>query len=104
MKARVKATGYIVNVELSHYIDDVAWYISKCHISYPKNELEFIDDPEDYWTRLEHQAAIAAMQGMLSNPNITYKDISTETICNHVAERVKEIAQALVEKMKEERK
>lgn len=31
-------------------------------------------DP-DYWTRLEHQAGIAAMQGMLSNPevNLDYK-------------------------------
>lgn len=57
-------------------------------------------DP-DYWTRLEHQAAIAAMQGILSNANIVYKDISMETICNHVAERVKEIAHALVEKYKE---
>ena len=55
----------------------------------------------NYWTKLEHQAAIAAMQGILGNPNIIYKDISTETICNHVAERVKEIAHALVEKMKE---
>lgn len=59
-------------------------------------------DP-DYWERLKHQYAGMAMQGMLSNPNIVYKDISTETICNHVAERVKEIAHALVEKMKEKK-
>ena len=60
-------------------------------------------DP-DYWTRLEHAYAGVAMQGILSNPNIVYKDISTETICNHVAERVKEIAHALVEKYKEKEK
>jgi len=66
MKARVKATGYIVDVELSHYIGDVAWYITKCQASYSENELEFIDAPEDYWTRLEHQAGIAAMQGLMS--------------------------------------
>lgn len=110
MKARVKATGEIVEVRLcgewTNMHGDILPYKTNDGVEYSSHDLSFkIDDergePQDYWTRLEHQAAIAAMQGILSNPNIVYKDISTETICNHVAERVKEIAHALVEKMKE---
>ncbi len=120
MKARVKATGEIVEVEdcgsvfrhgaLFHGYKDANG------IKYLPNEIELqmdfdyweacqdeTPDSSDYWTRLEHTYAGMAMQGILSNPNIVYKDISTETICNHVAERVKEIAHALVEKMKEEK-
>lgn len=103
MKARVKATGEIV--EVSQGIYSPYQYVDDNGTIYTEEHLEILQEESastiDYWTRLEHQAAIAAMQGILSNPNITYKDISTETICNHVAERVKEIAHALVEKMKE---
>ena len=103
MKARVKATGYIVDVELSHYIGDVAWYITKCHASYSENELEFIDAPEDYWTRLEHQAAIAAMQGMLSNP--AFPEHSQEGYYKkNIVNNAYEYAHALVEKYKEKEK
>lgn len=92
MKARVKATGHIVDVELSHYIGDVAWYITKCNASYSENELEFIDEPQDYWTRLEHQAAIAAMQAQMA-PNCL--DSPEGVACTAYA-----YAHALVEKMK----
>lgn len=102
MKARVKATGEIVDVKLSHYIGDVAWYITKCHVSYPENELEFIDAPEDYWTRLEHQAAIAAMQGILSNPEVDLDYKSDECMPQALAATAYIIAHALVEKYKKE--
>ena len=99
MKVRVKATGHIVDVELSHYIDDVAWYITKCHASYPENELEFIDAPEDYWTRLEHQAAIVAMQGLMSNvEQITPKE--GRSLCDEIVDISFKVANALVEKYK----
>jgi len=113
MKARVKATGEIVEViAIGDYINEngqiIGEYKDANGMLYTSYELDFYIEEgitiPDYWTRLEHQAAIAAMQGILSNPNLAYKDISTETICNHVAEKVKEIAHALVEKMKEERK
>ena len=108
MKARVKATGEIVDVELSHYIGDVAWYITKCHALYSENELEFIDEPQDYWTRLEHQAAIAAMQGMLSNQTYTKHLLETSTSAKDARDIIVDasyyLAHALVEKMKEERK
>ena len=53
------------------------------------------DDP-DYWTRLEHQAAIAAMQAQIA-PNCL--DSPEGVACTAYA-----YAHALVEKMKEERK
>ena len=98
MKARVIATGHIVDVELSHYIGDVAWYITKCHASYSKNELEFIDEPQDYWTRLEHQYAGMAMQGILSN-NELYREICKS---RNLEITIMEYAHALVEKYKKE--
>ena len=101
MKARVKATGYIVDVELSHYIGDVAWYITKCHASYSENELEFIDKPQDYWTRLEHQYAGMAMQGILSNPESELDYIDDVTLPQALAGCAAKLAHALVEKMKE---
>ena len=45
MKARVKATGEII---------DVIQVGTKTHL-FDLNNVEFIDAPEDYWTRLEHQ-------------------------------------------------
>ena len=113
MKAIVIATGRVVDVVKTtnrNIIHDYFGYQKDIMVTdyydgkkyYTESELEFdVNCDPDYWTRLEHQAAVAAMQGILSNPNIVYKDISTETICNHVAERVKEIAHALVEKLKE---
>lgn len=101
MKARVKATGYIVDVELSHYIGDVAWYITKCHASYSENELEFIDKPQDYWTRLEHQYAGMAMQGMLSNSIVELDYEGDEGCFQAVANIAYRFAHALVEKLKE---
>lgn len=55
------------------------------------------DDP-DYWTRLEHTYAGMAMQGMLSIED--YGNLKTESIIILASE----LAHALVEKMKEERK
>jgi hypothetical protein len=60
-------------------------------------ELDFAIDP-DYWTRLEHQAAIAAMGGMCGNTSYD------ETTWEDMAEDAIRAAHALVEKMKEERK
>jgi len=56
-------------------------------------------DP-DYWTRLEHQAAIAAMQGILSNANHALWD--RENNAEGIAKSASAIAHALVEKYKKE--
>lgn len=105
MKARVIATGYIVDVKLSHYIDDVAWYITTCHASYSENELEFIDGPQDYWTRLEHTYAGMAMQGILMNEKMQedlYKAFGkNESMDVTISEFAIDIANTLIQKLKE---
>lgn len=108
MKARVKATGMIVEVTYSHTSQDkgydIIWYITPQRDCFSKEELEFIDTGEslDYWTRLEHQAAIAAMQGLMSN----IKQI-TPTMGHSYRDEIVgislEVARTLVEKMKEEK-
>lgn len=99
MKVRVIATGHTVDVELSHYIGDVAWYITKCNASYSENELEFIDEPQDYWTRLEHTYAGMAMQGLMSYvEQITPK--KGRSVCDEIVDISFKVAHALVEKLK----
>ena len=109
MKARVKATDRTIEVMCVMNREGVAVWediggISTNPNQYNSDELEFIDFPEmpiatytpDYWTRLEHQAAIAAMQWFLAG--------RMEDTYNRVAEFSINQAHALVEKMKEESK
>ena len=91
MKARIKATGEIIDI--AEYSTIYAENFDTCF--YP-DELEILDNSEDYWTRLEHQAAIAAMGGICGNTsydNTTWTDMAEDAI---------KAAHALVEKMKEE--
>ena len=73
MKARVKATGEIVEAELKGFDNlNVEHYIINGNQNWVLSEfsLDFLEsDPNpDYWTRLEHTYAGMAMQGILSNP------------------------------------
>lgn len=65
MKARVKATGEIVEV----IAIDGDWLFCSDGTHYGVESLEGIEQEIDYWTRLEHQAAIAAMGGICGNTN-----------------------------------
>ena len=102
MKARVKTTGEIVEVVYNGF-----YYESiKDERIFDKIELEIIPktkDP-DYWTRLEHQYAGMAMQGILSNQDYC-KLLIDENIQGSFAEDVSrcasEFAHTLVEKLKE---
>lgn len=111
IKARVKATGDIFEVS-----DTTTIYPEHYDMSYNITEVEFLDVKEksfpedpDYWTRLEHQAAITAMQGLLNNsylagefrrdPNNGIEDMS-----KIITKAAAVYAHALMEKMKEERK
>ena len=104
MKARVKATGEIVEVKSKVITSPITGksllkYVSqKTGISYFEEELFFpkdlADDP-DYWTRLEHQAAIAAMGGMCGNTK--YNDYAWVDMAKFAIKA----AHALVEKLKE---
>jgi hypothetical protein len=121
MKSRVKATGEIIEVEdcgsvfrhgaLFHGYKDANG------IKYLPNEIELqmdfdyweacqdeTPDSPDYWTRLEHQAAIAAMQGMLSGDwvEMTYRVVKNDgQYRDLLTNKAQELAHALVEKYKE---
>ena len=90
MKARVKYNNEII---------DVIQVGTKSHL-YDLNNVEFLDNPQDYWTRLEYQYAGMAMQGILSNANHALWD--RENNAEGIAKSASEIAHALVEKYKKE--
>ena len=100
MKACVKATGEIVEVNQCAIIhDDGTREIMR------GTELDEVQGAPDYWTRLEHQYAGMAMQGLCANYTEFTKD-NDGTLSNTgmIVENSRLIAHALVEKMKEERK
>jgi hypothetical protein len=102
MKARVKATGEIVEVKIIDQLSEEEMYVEKFgemsgrvfHIT----ELDFdnLDNP-DYWTRLEHQYAGMIVQGMVEHNGINFLN---DAILNVAVQK----AHALVGKMKGERK
>lgn len=100
MKARVKATGEIIDV--TRLVDK---YIMTNHphsITFDADELDFDFEP-DYWEKLKHQYAGMAMQGMLSNckfPAYSTEGYYKENIANNALE----YATALINKLKEEEK
>lgn len=127
MKARVKATGEIVEI-MQVYEKGESFYVrldmlDTTEVRYHISELEFetegqfaetclngikqgIDYTPDYWTRLEHQYAGMAMQGILSNPELfkaTAKNAEEFGLIvpQAVAIDANCFAHALVEKMKE---
>ena len=68
------------------------------------HEQHFTNEP-DYWTKLHHQAAIAAMQGILSCDDIKLDFTEhTEEVIDAVANTATKLATTLVNKLKEEQK
>ena len=110
MKAKT-ISGDIINVIPKQY-DGYVGYIDPATGYYYDSEnltiVSFDDDfNPDYWTRLEHQYAGMAMQGMLNNStllSIVLKGLSHEELVKEIANAASNYAHALVEKMKEERK
>ena len=112
MKARVKATGEIVEViSVGSYINEfgtlVGEYKNADGIMYMSYDLDFyIEDNiivPDYWEKLKHQYAGMAMQGLLSNDGLLTtlcngnKDVPLSEI---VASNANFLATALVNKLK----
>jgi hypothetical protein len=109
MKARVKETGEIVDVhDCSNdmYVEKFGELSGRLfHIT----ELDFdnLESP-DYWTRLEHQYAGMAMQGILSNQEYVHslvQRVASREILNlaeGITKHAEQLAHALVEKMKEQ--
>ena len=108
-ETRVKATGIVLGVYPSHIIRDnvkeTIWYKTPQGACFTKDELEFIDTENnfDYWTRLEHQYAGMAMQGLMSYvEQITPKE--GRSFCDEIVDISIKVAHALVEKLKKESK
>ena len=74
--------------------------------TYRETELEMMSDKGDYfytydyWTRLKHQYAGMAMQGMVTRGEVLGS--SVQEIARDIAEISCEVATALVEKLKNE--
>ena len=128
MKARVKATGETIEI-MQVYEKGESFYVrldilDTTEVRYHISELEFegfetegkfaetclngikqdADYIPDYWTRLEHQYAGMAMQGILSNYDLLKflcrdGDSTKDATINAAIV----VAHALVEKMKEEK-
>ena len=115
MKARVKATGEIVEVAyLSEDKYGNKYYnVTTDTRTYRETELKMMSDmgdyfyTYDYWEKLKHQYAGMAMQGMLTNEKLMLdlhkafgKDESMDIT---VSDFAIDIANTLVKKLKEEK-
>ena len=112
MKARVKATGEIVEVTPeSYYTRKEGMYLKFTDeegISYLEDELDFYVESKDpdYWEKLKHQYAGMAMQAYINN-NVYMREIRTECktpkeMRELIADLSILLATALVEKLKSE--
>ena len=110
MKARVKATGKIIEVKSKVITSPVTgksifkYVDQETGVSYFEEELLFpkdLTEAPDYWTRLEHQYAGMAMQGLMSIlPHIG--GIEGRSKQTEVVDIATIIAHALVEKYRKE--
>jgi hypothetical protein len=97
MKARVKETGEIIEVDLpfiSASKEIVYERVGSVQV-YAQDELDFEVQGEniiDYWEKLLHQYAGMAMQGIIARHNVDF---------DMVIEWSADLAHSLVEKMKE---
>lgn len=102
MKARIKATGEIVDIIRNSAFDKDVFYDSngqeynREELSFDVKEKSFPKDDPDYWTRLEHQYAGMAMQQLVHLVNVGYEYVYEET-----AIIAMNFAHALVQKLKE---
>jgi hypothetical protein len=113
MKARVKSTGEIVEVDIytitkrGKMFGEVTDSRRLCKPDstfrkFYRDEIEFLsyEDTPDYWTRLEHQYAGMAMQGMLVSHRINRILENVDVIPTGIAMLSRCIAHALVEELK----
>ena len=128
MKARVKATRAIIDVKevtkySSNYAPSTVYEDVTDGIIYKKEFLDFenvedvlIDvkeksfpkDEPDYWEKLKHQAAISAMQGLLSNSayleNFIKYSVEGDSLARVVSTNAIDYATALINRLKEQEK
>lgn len=87
MKARVKFNNEII---------DVLQVGTKTHL-YDIENIEFLDNPQDYWEKLKHQYAGMAMQAYMIAAHISHF-----SFCENDMKDCVSMATALVEKLKNE--
>lgn len=101
MKARVKATGDIVDVLPCAEEDGaIRFYANMENKWHEAHEIDIVSEvtQPDYWKKLKHQYTGMAMQGILANPK-------TVALCDvDVVATAIRIANIAVEKLKEEEK
>lgn len=120
MKARLKATGRIIQVmnvmdEKGNGVWEEISDMTNHGPLYSYDELEFLDIPKgmqkgkkaepDYWEKLKHQYAGMAMQGMLSDKemfNAITEGVWPPNRPAYIATRCDEYATALINRLKEE--
>ena len=104
MKARVKATGEIVDAVMTQRVTHTGELVYMTNDGYliEESRLDFnVDDTPDYWTRLEHQYAGMVMHSILQTmPGVSDPDKYMKAAIDLSAK----IATALVEKLKEKEK
>ena len=104
MKARVKATGEIVEIDQCSilYNDEKREIVYGNEVEEIPSETSKMYDELDevYWANLKHQYAGMAMNALLLTNNIRNGDLEGMRECNTNAMA---IAHALVEKLKEEK-
>ena len=104
MKARVKATGEI------GIVSQIDVLLNDDFISFSPNNVElmtnYVDKTDDYWEELKHQYAGMAMQGIVMNEKMQYDLFKAfgkdESLDITISDFAIEIANTLVEKLKEE--
>jgi hypothetical protein len=113
MKARVKGTNNIIDVEFDKdaFKECYPPYLDKeNNMFYQPEQLEWLDNEENaepnYWERLKHQYAGMAMQAMLTSPELmqvvtSAKELLTNDFAKRVAVVAARYAHALVEELKE---
>ena len=105
MKARVKATGEIVSADAMVSFNGDDFYLDELELIQDNTEKTLYDELDEvYWANLKHQAAISAMQAILSS-NVMMEILSRRdngTMEDEVAMEANDYATALVEKFKSE--
>ena len=99
MKAKNNRTGEIVEIDEYSPVT-YRTYDGTLAKSLIKN-FTFIDALKDYYTKLEHQYAGMAMQGMLSSGNLNIIMENSDILPKGIALVSRDFAHALVEKLKE---
>ena len=104
MKARVIETNEIVELQEDMNSD----YFSKDGVHFKGFELDFNVEQTDYWEKLKHQAAITAMQGLLSNSlylqRLIVSSIEDVSLADDITMCAYDYATTLINKLKEEEK